>query len=116
MPLIIGFAKRDYRKKISVTDMAKVGGISVSSQERLFHASFGITPLTYLKKIRLNAACQLLRDTDTEIAEIAVECGFSEQSNMTRAFRQELKITPLRYRKRFSEPTNGTTKRSKAGF
>lgn len=103
MHLIVDYARERYRDKISVADMAKVGGISVSTQERLFKKTFGLTPLMYLQKIRLNAACKLLRDSDTTLASIAVQCGFNDQTNMTRAFRLELKITPLRYRRRFSD-------------
>ncbi len=103
MHLIVDYVRAHYREKLSVTDMARGGGISVSSQERLFRKTFGLTPLMYLRKTRLNAACKLLRDTDTSLSEIAVQCGFNDQTNMTRAFRMELKITPLRYRRRFSE-------------
>jgi len=103
MHRIVDYARTHYRKKISVSDMAKVGGVSVSSQERLFRKIFGLTPLMYLRKIRLNAACAMLRDTLTDLAPIAVECGLSDQTNMTRAFRLELKITPLKYRRRFQE-------------
>ncbi|MEM7672267.1 MAG: AraC family transcriptional regulator [Verrucomicrobiota bacterium] len=104
MHVIVHFVRDFYREKISVTKMAEAGGISVSSQERLFKKTFGLTPLMYLQKTRLNAACKLLRDTETELSEIAVKCGFNDQTNMTRAFRLELKITPLRYRRRFSDP------------
>lgn len=100
---IIAFVQANYRKKITVADMAACGGISVSSQERLFRSTFGLTPLMYLRRTRLNTACRILRESDTSIATIAKECGFNDQTNMTRAFRQELRITPLRYRKRFKE-------------
>lgn len=103
MRLIVGYVRSHYREKLSVAEMARVGGMSVSSQERLFRKTFGLTPLMYLRKTRLNAACKLLRDTDTGLAEIAERCGFNDQTSMTRAFRLELKITPLRYRRRFSE-------------
>ena len=103
MHVIVGFVRAHYREKISVAMMAEKGGISVSSQERLFRKTFGLTPLMYLRKTRLNAACKLLRDTDTDLSEIAVKCGFNDQTNMTRAFRLELKITPMKYRRRFSE-------------
>lgn len=108
MHLIVDHVRAHYREKLSVADMARVGGISVSSQERLFKKTFGLTPLMYLRKTRLNAACKLLRDTNAGLAEIAVECGLNDQTNMTRAFRMELKITPLKYRRRFSE--NGSRK------
>lgn len=106
MRLIVDFVRNNYREKLTVADMARVGGISVSSQERLFHKTFGLTPLMYLRKTRLNAACKLLRDSDLGLSDIAVQCGFNDQTNMTRAFRLELKITPLRYRRRFSSKSN----------
>lgn len=103
MHRIVNFVRGHYREKLSVADMARVGGVSVSSQERLFRRTFGLTPSMYLRKTRLNAACKRLRDSEDSLAEIAVQCGFNDQNSMTRAFRLELKITPLRYRRRFSE-------------
>ncbi len=114
MHRIVDFVRANYRTKLSVADMAKVSGISVSSQERLFKTTFGLTPLMYLRKTRLNAACKLLRDTETSLAQIAVQCGFNDQTNMTRAFRLELKITPLRYRRRFAEKKPKLSRRAKA--
>jgi len=102
MRRIIDYVRAHYREKLSVSEMAQVGDISVSSQERLFRKTFGLTPLMYLRKTRLNAACKLLRDSEVCLSDIAVQCGFNDQTNMTRAFRLELKITPLRYRRRFS--------------
>lgn len=103
MKKIVSYVRAHYRKKLSVADMAKAGGISVSTQERVFRKTFGLTPLMYLRKTRLNAACAKLRETNDDLADISVECGFNDQTNMTRAFRMELKITPLKYRRRFSE-------------
>lgn len=102
MHRIVKFVRAHYREKLSVADMAKFGGVSISSQERLFRKTFGLTPLMYLRKTRLNSACKLLRESDVCLSDIAVQCGFNDQTNMTRAFRLELKITPLRYRRRFS--------------
>jgi AraC-like DNA-binding protein len=103
MHLIVDYVRAHYREKLSVADLAEVGGISVSSQERLFKKTFGLTPLMYLRKTRLNAACQLLRSTKVGLSDISVQCGFNDQTNMTRAFRLELKITPLKYRRSFSD-------------
>ena len=100
---IVNFVRAHYREKLTVADMAKEGGMSISSQERLFRRTFGLTPMMYLRKTRLNAACRMLRESDASLSEIASECGFSDQTNMTRAFRIELKITPMKYRRRFSD-------------
>jgi transcriptional regulator GlxA family with amidase domain len=65
-----------------------------------------------LRRTRLNAACKMLRETSAELAEVAVQCGFNDQTSMTRAFRQELKITPLKYRRSFSDTTSARKRRS----
>jgi len=73
----------------------------VSTVERLFRKTFGITPGQYARKIRLNAACQMVRDTNRPLDAIAKACGYFDQTSMTHAFRSEIKITPHRYRQRF---------------
>jgi AraC-like DNA-binding protein len=103
MHRIVDYVRAHYREKFSISDMAKEGGISVSTQERLFRKLFGLTPLMYLQKTRLNAACAMLRNTDVGLSRIAMDCGFNDQTSMTRLFRLELRITPLKYRRRFSE-------------
>ncbi len=103
MRRIVDYVRKHYRQKLSISDMAKEGGISVSTQERLFRKLFGLTPLMYLQKTRLNAACAMLRNSHIDLARIAKDCGFNDQTSMTRLFRLELKITPLKYRRRFSE-------------
>ncbi|MDG1242464.1 MAG: AraC family transcriptional regulator [Opitutae bacterium] len=111
MHRIVNHVRQHYRDKLSIADLATIGGISVSSQERLFKKTFGLTPLMYLRRTRLNAACQLLRSTAVGLSDISVQCGFNDQTNMTRAFRQELKITPLKYRRNFSEKPAPRNKR-----
>ena len=110
---IIRYIQTEFRNKITIRDMALEANISVSSVERLFRATFGVTPAKYLRKTRLNDACRRLRDRNESLAVIAESCGLNDQTNMTRAFRQELKITPLKYRQRFSE-TNGARKSTSA--
>jgi len=91
-----------YAQKISVQDMAAHAGISASTVERLFRSTFGISPLKYVKKVRLHAACKLLRTTKKTLRRIADECGFTDPTGMSRDFRLELKISPRAYRISFS--------------
>ena len=98
---VVQYVRQNYSKKVLAADMAAIAGISVSSLERLFRKTFGLTPLMYLRRARLNAACRFLRESNLELSEIAVRCGFNDQTNMTRAFRLELNITPMRYRRGF---------------
>lgn len=101
MHRIVDYIRGNYRKRIRAADLAQVAGISVSSVERLFRKTFGMPPNRYLKWTMLNAACQALRDTDQPLGQIARECGFGDQTSMTRDFRGELNLTPRKYRLRF---------------
>ncbi len=98
---VLAHIRANYMNKISIDDIARVAEMSVSSIERVFKHFFKTTPIKYLKKVRLNVACKLLRGTSTPIPQIAKECGFYDQSSMNRDFRSVLNLTPLKYRKRF---------------
>lgn len=98
---IIEHVRTNFSRRLAVADLARVAGISVSTVERRFHETFGLSPMKYLRRMRLNAACHALRTTDRPLAEIARELGFSGQASMTRDFRSELRLTPARYRARF---------------
>jgi AraC family transcriptional regulator len=65
---------------------------------RLFKESMGISPHQYLIQQRVERAKQLLSYTTLPIAEIAHECGFSDQSSLTRQFRRLIGVTPKVYR------------------
>ena len=108
MHRIVDRIRQRFREKLRLADFAEVAGCSVSSVERLFRRTFGMSPMKYVKKVRLNAACQGLRETNKPIAAIAQECGFTDQTAMNRDFRAELKLTPRKYRLRFTNATRRT--------
>ena len=58
----------------------------------------GLSPIQYLNRRRLETACQLLRDTDYSVSDIAGSTGFSSQSYFTQIFRKTYGITPVKYR------------------
>jgi len=110
MHRIVDFIRENYRRRILAVDLARVAGISVSSVERLFRKTFGMTPNRYLKWTMLNAACHALRESEHPLGRIAKECGFSDQTSMTRDFRVELNLTPRKYRLRFRNGGTGHRK------
>jgi len=62
-------------------------GFSYAHLCRIFHASFGLTPVEYRNTARLEQAKTLLRDTSLTIAEIAYRAGFQDPAYFTRQFR-----------------------------
>ena len=64
-----------------------------------FKDEFGISPKRYLLNVRINAAKELLADTDQKINDIAKEVGFSSQQRFNDIFKKYENMTPLHFRK-----------------
>lgn len=65
---------------------------------RQFHRHFGCTIGEYLRRTRIARAQALLRRGDLAISDIALACGFTDQSHFTTAFRRTTGLPPQRYR------------------
>lgn len=85
----------------SLNTLAGRLGLSHRHFDRRFKEDTGLTPKQYLGRSRVQAACRLLRQSDSPIAEIAIDLGYCDQSAFTAQFRQRMGITPLRYRKQY---------------
>jgi len=88
-----------YREPIVISELAKMVGMSVRQFNRRFQEVFGTNPRSFLIKTRVHAACDELRTTNVNIAELAVDLGFYDQSSFTQHFRKHMGVTPLQYRK-----------------
>ena len=93
------FVRRHYAAPITTGDIAAAAGVSPATLHRFFAAGHGRSPGRYLGGLRLDRAKALLAETRKPIAEIALDCGYSEQSALTRALRRECGVTPARYRR-----------------
>jgi AraC family transcriptional regulator len=60
----------------------------------------GIAPYQYLVQQRVERAKQLLKQQATSISDIALDCGFANQTHFTKVFRQMTGMTPKAYQKR----------------
>lgn len=70
---------------------------------RLTKRLFGLTPSQLIAKSRIAAASRMLRDSNQSVAEIAVACGFYDQSAFARAFRRATGVPPSLFRQRSSK-------------
>lgn len=85
-------------ESITVDDMARVAGYSKYHFNRVFKEFQGITPMAYLRQLRMNHAFGLLQTTRLNIKEIADQCGFEDASYFCKVFRSQYKISPGRFR------------------
>jgi PAS domain S-box-containing protein len=97
-----------YGNDLTITGLAATAGMSVDTFERQFRATFRETPLKYLNRIRMRAACGLLIHTELPVGDIARQCGFSDQSYFAKRFFAHLRIRPLEYRKKYSKRDAGS--------
>ncbi|MBL9099152.1 MAG: helix-turn-helix transcriptional regulator [Alphaproteobacteria bacterium] len=65
---------------------------------REFRRSEGVPVGEYRRALRIARACKMLRQTIRPIAEIALACGFADQSHLTRTFKRFVNMTPAAYR------------------
>jgi AraC family transcriptional regulator len=93
-----------YRENLRIRDIAKVVGVHPTHLTRVFRASFGCTPGDLLRSRRLEKAAALLLEGDSSIVEIALDTGFSDQAQFTKAFRGMYGTTPGSYRRLSSIP------------
>ncbi|NMG18328.1 AraC family transcriptional regulator [Brasilonema bromeliae] len=66
---------------------------------RLFKQSTGMTPHRYLIQQRVERAKQLLRQPELTVTDVAMACGFANQSHLAKHFRQHTGVTPKQFRK-----------------
>jgi transcriptional regulator GlxA family with amidase domain len=85
-------------ENISVQVLADIAGKSMYHFARAFKQSQGLPPHEYLMLLRVRRVQELLAETNLPLAEIALACGFSDQSHCARRFREQVGLTPSRYR------------------
>jgi len=83
---------------ISLEEIADDCGLSVSHFSRAFSRSTGLAPHRWLTQRRIEIAKDLVLDGVTPLAQIALDCGFSDQSHFTRVFSNMTGLTPGRWR------------------
>lgn len=86
-------------ESFAVESVAALCGMSAPHFSRAFKISTGLPPYRWLVKRRIQHAKELLTAGPRSLADISMECGFSEQSHFTNAFRREAGMTPGAWRR-----------------
>jgi AraC family transcriptional regulator len=84
--------------RLELPMLAQVAGYGVPHFCRLFRSTFNQSPHEYVRERRLEAARRLLSTSDLGVSEIALACGFADQSHLTRCFKQQYGLPPARWR------------------
>lgn len=85
-------------RPLPVAELARACGMGVTSFSHGFRRATGTTPHRYLRRARIERACELLRTTGLSVGEISAAVGFRGQGHFCTAFIAERGITPSGYR------------------
>lgn len=83
----------------SSAETARAVGLSPRRLEQIFCENLGLPPAAYGLGLRLQAARRMITDTRHPLAEVALRCGFSSASTLSRAFRAKFGRAPSQLRK-----------------
>ena len=95
---VLALVEDDLSAPLTVADLAARAHVSVFHFSRLFRAATGVSPHRYVVQRRLAHARELLTRTDVPLAQVALRCGFADQSHLTRLVRDRLGTTPAALR------------------
>jgi AraC family transcriptional regulator len=85
---------------VGLEALAQECGLSVSHFSRAFRHSTGAPPHQWLLERRVDVAKPLLRDRQLALSEVALACGFADQSHFTRIFTRLVGVSPGAWRRR----------------
>jgi AraC-like DNA-binding protein len=94
-----GFIFQNYTEKITLDDIAAAGYMCRSRCCQLFSEYIGKTPNAYLTGYRIGKSCEMLKESNMTVIEVAMACGFQNPSYFTHIFQKETGLTPKEYRK-----------------
>ena len=82
-----------------VQHLAEKVNMSRSTLTRKLKAITGLTPLEYIRRVKMQHACRMLKDPHTTVNEVALALGYYNRKYFTSCFKEEYGITPSEYQK-----------------
>ena len=95
---IIKYINENYAYISNMDEIADKFFISKYYLCRIFKESIGVSFVSYLNTVRIQAACELLRTEDLFLSDIAIRCGFNSTPYFCKVFKDEKGMSPSEYR------------------
>ncbi len=95
---VLDYINAGLAKEIKLSNLAELLGMSPFHFGRMFKQSTGISPHQYVIQQRIERAKHLLKHSDQAIIDIALDCGFTSHSHLSKQFRKVMGMTPRHFR------------------
>ncbi len=92
------YMEQNYYRSVSVCEVADMLHISDRYLYNLFVRHEGVSPKKYLNELRLNRACELLKNQNMSVTEVATSVGFDDVLTFSRFFKKNMLLSPTEYR------------------
>lgn len=96
---VIQYMLEHYKENIKVTDLARQVAINVDYLSTVFGKKTGLTPIVYLRNIRIEQAKRLLMHSKLSVEEIASQTGFTDDAYFIKVFKRLVGQTPSSFRR-----------------
>ena len=100
----VSFIDDRYSDQLTLTDLAEQASFSVYHFSRVFQLITGVSPMKYLKQVRLRAAVTLLKNSGKSVTEVAMESGFTSISTFNASFKEYFGTSPAGIKKNSKIP------------
>lgn len=91
------YIRAHFQRDVTIDELATVAGLSRAHLTRAFSAGFHVPPHVYLNAVRIGHAQTLMR-SGMPLAQVAVECGYADQSHFSRRFKGSVGVAPAGWR------------------
>ncbi len=95
---VLAYIDQHLAENIDLQKLATVAGLSQCHFSEMFKQSLGVPPYRYVLLQRIERAKRYLRQSNRPINDVALSCGFADQSHLTKHFRKSVGMTPRAFR------------------
>ena len=98
---VIRYMEDNLHRQLKVEELSKVSLMQTTYFIKKFKAAFGVSPISYLNKLKIYRSMTLLLSTDLPVEKIAQSIGIYDSSYYSRLFKKQCALSPVEYRRLF---------------
>lgn len=91
--------RQHYYEDIEMNHLIEASGLTRRTLHRRFKEATGFSPTTYIQRMRLTLASDLLKRTDLSIREVAYQAGYTDPDYFSRLFQKHFQLTPSNFKR-----------------